>query len=134
MAMSVESSAKTQIAIAVVQHGQWVLIGRRPADAPLAEMWEFPGGKVEPGETPEAAAVRECYEETGLAAIVVSPYPVRTHRYPHGTLRLHFYHCELAGPWAEPRAPFMWVRREKLLQFEFPEANRPILQQLAQRP
>ena len=56
----------TDIAIAVVeQHGQF-LIGQRPADVALGGLWEFPGGKVEPGELPVNAAIRECLEETGL--------------------------------------------------------------------
>lgn len=52
------------IAIAVVQRGEQFLIGQRPLGVALAGLWEFPGGKVLPGESPEAAAVRECQEET----------------------------------------------------------------------
>ncbi len=54
----------TRIAIAVVEHDGNFLIGLRPSGAVLGGLWEFPGGKVEPDETPEAAAARECLEET----------------------------------------------------------------------
>lgn len=59
----------TPIAIAVVQHADQFLIGQRPAGLVLSGYWEFPGGKIQLGETPEAAAVRECLEETGLSTL-----------------------------------------------------------------
>ena len=59
----------TPIAIAVVLHNDCVLIGVRPAGATLAGLWEFPGGKIEAGETPNEAAERECLEETGLKSL-----------------------------------------------------------------
>ena len=64
----------TAIAIAVVQDGERFLIGQRPPEKPLAGYWEFPGGRVEPGEMPGDAAVRECLEETGLHVVVEGSY------------------------------------------------------------
>jgi 8-oxo-dGTP diphosphatase len=119
------------IAVAVVEQDDQFLIGQRPSGVPLAGLWEFPGGKVRPGEAPEAAAVRECYEEAGLNVAVVGHYPPRQYHYPHGTLRLHFYHCQPTGPTISPRPPFVWVPRATLPQYAFPEANGPILQLLS---
>ena len=68
-------SEPVSIAVAVVQHAGTVLIGRRAPEAPLGGLWEFPGGKVGPDETPGEAAARECREETGLAVRIGRPYP-----------------------------------------------------------
>src|SRR5260221_14610842 len=100
----------TPIAIAVVEHDDCFLIGQRPPGVPLAGLWEFPGGKIEPGETPEAAAVRECLEETGLIVEPLIHYPIHHHEYAHDSVELHFIGCR---PFAEgpqmPRAPFRWM-------------------------
>ncbi len=117
----------TSVAIAVVEYRDSVLIGRRPPESPLGGMWEFPGGKVQPDESTEAAARRECREETGLEVHAVGRFPTRTHTYPHGTVRLHFYRCQLAGPPLTTLTPFIWVPRASLSSYSFPEANRSIL-------
>ncbi len=121
----------TEVAIAVVEHGDLILIGQRPLESHLGGMWEFPGGKVQPDESAEAAACRECREETGLDVHPVAPYPTQTHTYSHGTLRLHFYRCKLADPTLTPLAPFVWIPRASLSDYAFPEANRPILALIA---
>jgi 8-oxo-dGTP diphosphatase len=123
--------APTTIAIAVVEHDGCFLVGRRPAAKPLAGYWEFPGGRVEQGETLEQAAVRECLEETGVSVEVTGSYPGTTHQYAHDTVQLHFCACQLAGPRQTPREPFRWVARRELKQLQFPEANRELLQLLS---
>jgi mutator protein MutT len=121
-----------QIAIAVVEHNDRFLIGRRPEGGLLAGMWEFPGGKVRPGETPEQCAVRECREETGLAVTVVGSFPDCVHEYDYGTVHLHFLHCTPQNlTSAVPRAPFCWVFRSDLPHFEFPAANSEVLRLLS---
>ena len=117
----------TQIAIAVVQHGEQFLIGQRPAGVELAGLWEFPGGKLLPGESPEDGAIRECAEETGLSVRSVSRYPEQVQEYAHGTVHLYFIACEPADPAAPPNAPFRWVERRELAEYEFPEGNRFLL-------
>ena len=112
-----------QIAIAVVLRGADVLIGQRPPGVPLAGLWEFPGGKVLPGESPAAAAVRECLEETGLAVDLVGVFPSVTHDYPHGRLELHFLRCVPHDPGQVAVAPFRWVPLAELDRYEFPPAN-----------
>lgn len=117
----------TQIAIAIVQRGDQFLIGQRPAGVALAGLWEFPGGKLLTGESPEDGAIRECVEETGLVVIARSRYPEQIQDYAHGTVHLHFIACEPVDPAAPPRAPFRWVERQELAGYEFPEGNRFLL-------
>lgn len=124
------SSLATPIAIAVVVRGSWVLVGQRPQGVPLAGYAEFPGGKVEPGETPADAAVRECREETGLDVRVVRLFDAREHTYTHGKVSLHFFLCEPRDANAELPPPYRWVERTQLDHLAFPEANQHVIQQL----
>lgn len=121
---------RTEIAIAVVACGGRFLIGLRPDHVPLAGHWEFPGGKVEPGESPAAAAARECFEETGLAVRIEGPYPEVVHDYDHARLRLHFYRASPEQPAPPPRPPFRWVPLGELAGLRFPEANRGLIAHL----
>lgn len=125
------SDPPTRIAIAVVErHGQF-LVGERPAGKPLAGYAEFPGGRVEAGETPEQAAVRECFEETGLRVAVVGRYDDREHDYTHGHLHLCFFACQAAEANVKPLFPFRWVSRADLKMLDFPAANQALLSVLA---
>ena len=121
----------TPIAIAVVEREGRFLIGQRPAGVPLAGLWEFPGGKIQPGETPEEAAVRECREETGLPVIPLFAYPEHVEHYDHGPVHLHFIACRLVEPaQSVAKAPFRWVPRGELAAFEFPSGNAGLLRML----
>lgn len=122
----------TPIAIAVVEQDGRFLIGQRPPGVALAGLWEFPGGKIEPGESAEAAAVRECLEETGLVVEPLFRYPEREHSYAHDRVQLIFVACRtVSGALDPPREPFRWVEREKLGEYEFPAGNASILSVLA---
>lgn len=118
------------IAIAVVEHDDQFLVGQRPSGVALAGYWEFPGGKIQTGETPEQAAIRECHEETGLTVEPVGAYTPHTHVYEHGTVRLHFIACRPVNPSVVPRRPFRWLPRAQLADYSFPEGNRALLGQL----
>jgi 8-oxo-dGTP diphosphatase len=121
----------TAIAIAVVEHEGRFLIGQRPPGVPLAGLWEFPGGKIEPGETAQAAAVRECQEETGLLVEPLFEYPREHHDYEHGSVELHFIACRpIANTGLQPREPFCWLERADLAEREFPAGNRKLLELL----
>jgi 8-oxo-dGTP diphosphatase len=123
------------IAIAVVEHAGSFLIGRRPPGVPLAGLWEFPGGKMEPAETAREAAVRECREETGLAVEAEGTWLVQEEEYPHGRVRLHFIACRLARDETDSqREPFRWVPRHELATYEFPTGNRELLKLLLAIP
>lgn len=125
-------SDSISIAIAVVQHQGRYLIGQRPPGKPLAGKWEFPGGKVHSGESPEAAAARECLEETGLEVLVVAPFPEFVHHYEHGSVHLHFFSCTPLDPSTVPHDSFRWVEAEQLGRYEFPEANASLVEFLVQ--
>ena len=113
-----------------------VLVARRRLDGPLGGLWEFPGGKVERGESVEAAARREAAEETGLTIHSMVPLAEVHHRYPHATVRLHAFtaHVE-ATAIASPRSSTecRWVPLDQLATLTWPAANLPILDALRQR-
>jgi mutator protein MutT len=124
------SHVPTPIAIAVVEQNGAVLVGRRGPSASLANLWEFPGGKIESGESPAAAAVRECLEETGLNVEVVALLSEQIEQYEHACVRLHFFHCRPLRPAVEVRTPFRWVSRSELASLPFPRGNRHLLARL----
>jgi len=117
------------IAIAVVEHEGKYLLQQRTSGQVLAGKWEFPGGKIEPGETPAEAAVRETLEETGLAVRVERTLLEVRHSYEHATVQLHFILCRpMTG--SPPRESTRWVTAAELSGYDFPAANRPLLQML----
>ena len=124
------SEPESSIAVAVVRRSGQVLIGPRPSDVPLAGFWEFPGGKLQPGESPEAAALRECREETGLEIRLEGACEEVVFAYPHGRLRIYFFAARPAGDSLVPRAPFRWVSLSELVRYPFPPANQSVLDRL----
>jgi mutator protein MutT len=122
--------SRIPIAIAVVEREGFFLVGKRPAGVPLAGLCEFPGGKVQASETPEAAAIRECLEETGLAVRIVGKYSVVRHDYEHDRVELHFFRCTPVESARSPREPFRWVTVAELAELQFPEANRAVLEKI----
>jgi mutator protein MutT len=118
------------IAIAVVQNGDRFLVGLRPEGVALAGFWEFPGGKVEQGEEPALAAMRECREESGIEVTVDREIDVATHDYAHDRVHLRFFACHPVDPNSPPAAPFRWVDRLQLAELEFPPANASLLTKL----
>ena len=134
------SADVTQVAIGVVVRqsggGAEVLIARRRPQAVLGGLWEFPGGKVEPGESPQHAAQREVFEELGLVVDVGEALPPVTFRYDHATVRLQAIYCtlnQLDRAEAENLgvAEHRWVRVASLSDFEFPAANSSLVQRIA---
>ena len=118
------------MAIAVVEHEGCYLVATRRPDQPLPGRAEFPGGRCLPGEQGHACAVRECREETDLTVTAVRLLYQSRHTYPHGTLDLDFWLCQLKTGENAVRSGrgFEWVPSEALQSLDFPEANRPGLE------
>lgn len=121
-----------QVAAAVIEHRGWYLITRREAGAHLAGYWEFPGGKREAGETFEACARREVFEEVGIEITTPRLLTVTHYDYPDRSVELHFFTCSLAQ--GEPRrlgcVDFRWVRPDELTGYSFPPADQPVVARL----
>ncbi len=109
-----------------------VLLAQRPAEGLLGGLWEFPGGKVEQGETLEACLKRELREELGIEVEVGDPVAVVEHAYSHFRITLHAFHCRLVR--GEPRAigvaDWRWVRPEEIRTYALSRADVKILEVL----
>lgn len=123
-----------EIAVAVVEDEGRYLIGLRGEDGPLPGVWEFPGGKVEPGESPQNAAVRECLEETGWLVRVEDRYPDVAHDYEQARVHLHFFVCVAIEQQRPLPGRFRWVAAAELPGYAFPAANAALVQFLAALP
>jgi 8-oxo-dGTP diphosphatase len=125
-----------RVGLGLISRDGCYLVRQRPElpNSPMPGYWEFPGGKCDSGESPEAAALRECREETGLDVRVVRERRVRLHRYPHGLVELHYFDCVPSNDAAEPTtgSGFRWIPVEKLATLVFPEANDEVLRDLAE--
>jgi 8-oxo-dGTP diphosphatase len=118
-------------ACALVDPDGRVLLARRPEGKPLAGLWEFPGGKVNPGETPEAALIRELQEELaiGVHESCLAPFAFASHGYPDFHLLMPLYLCrrwEGAVRAVEGQA-LAWVRPQKLADYPMPPADKPLV-------
>jgi len=113
--------------------GAKVLISRRKADDMLGGLWEFPGGRVEEGESLEEALVRELREELAIGVDAIEPFMSVDHAYTHFRVTLHFHHCRHADgrPTAIECDAWAWVAVDELGQFAFPTADRKVLAALA---
>lgn len=120
------------IAVGVVWRGDEILIAKRPAEGLLGGLWEFPGGKPEPGESLEAAVVREVGEEVGVEVEPGAKIAEVDHAYSHFEITLHAFHCRYRTGTPRPLGcqEVTWVRREDLDRYAFPAANRRVLAQL----
>jgi len=123
------------VAAALMLRGDEVLICQRRPDQPMALQWEFPGGKIEPGESPEEALARELNEELGIEATIGSKVTHIRHNYRHGgAVDLQFFAVyEFRGE-IENRIfkEVRWVRLEDLPAFDFLVADRGLIKDLAQ--
>lgn len=108
--------------------GLRVLISRRHGQAVLGGFWEFPGGKIHPGESPQDAVRRELAEELAIQVDVEQPLLCVEHAYDHGLVRLQAFYCRLMSgrPRADGVARWRWVRPADLLRYPFPPANAPL--------
>ena len=109
-----------------------LLITQRHAGAHLGGLWEFPGGKREPGETSEQCLARELREELGVEVAVGGLIEELTHDYAEKSVRLKFFMCRLVAGEPQPLdcAAVKWVTRDDLAAHEFPAADAKLLAQL----
>ncbi|MFM1769618.1 MAG: Mutator MutT protein [Verrucomicrobiota bacterium] len=118
-----------EVAAGLVFRGGRLLITQRPAGGHLAGLWEFPGGKREPGESFEDCLARELREELGIEVAVLEEVETLTHAYPERTVHLRFYRCAWRRhePQALGCADFRWVDLAGLAGFAFPAADARLL-------
>lgn len=122
------------VVAAVIEEDDRFLVTRRPAGVHLEGLWEFPGGKCEPGESHEACLARELDEELGARARVGAEIYAVTHDYRDRRIELHFHRCRLLDP-AQPRLgqEMRWVARDDLASLAFPPADRELIARLSSR-
>jgi len=123
--------------VAAIIHGpgEQVLLTYRGAQQHQGERWGFPGGKVEQGESLEAALARELEEELGISPIDSQPFLTLTHTYPELVVTLHFFEVSVFSgtPLAREGQPMQWWPVGQLPQLPFPAANEPVVKALQQR-
>ena len=121
------------VTAAVVRRGGAYLVTRRLKGTHLEGLWEFPGGKCEPGESSVECLVRELREELGCGASIGPELLSTSHDYGDRTIQLHFFRCELEG---EPQPllgqEIRWVPRAELRALDFPPADDELIRLLAE--
>lgn len=122
------------VVCAILKRGETVMIARRPEGKKLGGLWEFPGGKVEPGEASADALCREFKEELGCDVRITRSLPPCQHTYDWGSIQLIPFECELAESSAEPHAhehsELAWVTLEELSSYNMAPADLPVVKML----
>jgi 8-oxo-dGTP diphosphatase len=119
------------VVCAMIMRDERVMIARRPPDKRLGGLWEFPGGKVEQGESAEAALHRELHEELGCTVRITQTLAPFVHEYPWGSIELIPFLCELttgsAAPHPHEHTALAWVERGQLSAYELAPADLPLI-------
>lgn len=118
-------------AVALIDVDGRVLLGQRPKGKPMAGLWEFPGGKVEAGETPEVALIRELEEELGIDTweSCLAPLTFASHSYNDFHLLMPLFACRKweGTPKSRENQALKWVRPNELRNYRMPEADIPLI-------
>jgi len=119
------------VACALIDVDRRVLIARRPVTGSMPDLWEFPGGKIEPGESPEIALLRELEEELGIStkSACLAPLTFASHAYENFHLLMRVFVCRKWVGTPQPRAhsALKWVRPQALRDYEMPPADLPLI-------
>lgn len=119
------------VAVALIDEDRRVLIAQRPQGKKLAGLWEFPGGKVEPGERPETALIRELKEELGISVQepCLAPLAFASHAYEDFHLLMPLYACRRWSGFVEAREgqALKWAKVQDLRSFPMPPADAPLI-------
>lgn len=122
------------VAAALIDPEGKILLARRPAGKRLAGLWEFPGGKLEPGEAPEAGLIRELREEIGIEVAIedVAPFAFASHAYDKFHLLMPLFVCRRWAGTPSPREgqALAWVAPDRLVEYPMPPADRPLIPML----
>ncbi|SMX33827.1 (deoxy)nucleoside triphosphate pyrophosphohydrolase [Maliponia aquimaris] len=118
-------------AVALIDADGRVLLAQRPQGKSMAGLWEFPGGKVEPQETPEAALIRELHEELGIEtwSSCLAPLTFASHGYDDFHLLMPLFACRKWGgiPQSKEGQALKWVRKDQLRDYPMPPADIPLI-------
>jgi A/G-specific adenine glycosylase len=130
-----EKKIEIVMACGIVQHNNRLFIQQRLADDVWGGLWEFPGGRLKQGETPEQAAVRELAEETEFVITRLRPFATVVHFYTKYRVTLHSFFCQLKdGQSPEPilhaASQYKWVKLEELNSFAFPSGHRKLIKKM----
>lgn len=123
---------RVEVVAAIIRRAKKILITRRRDDVHLAGLWEFPGGKVEDGESLRSALQREIREELGIDVGVHDEFFTVEHDYSTKSVRLHFFNCTILEGEPQPMdvADLQWVEPADLPDFEFPPADVELIRKL----
>ena len=123
---------RIEVVAAIIRHEKKILITQRLQNVHLAHYWEFPGGKVEGGESLRAALEREIREELGIKIRVHDEFYTTEHDYPTKSVRLHFFDCTVVEGHAKPVqvADLRWINAEDLCNYQFPPADMQLIAKL----
>jgi 8-oxo-dGTP diphosphatase len=124
------------VAVALIDADDRVLIAQRPEGKALAGLWEFPGGKIDQGERPEAALIRELQEELGITVkeACLAPLTFASYAYPEFHLLMPLYVCRRWEGFVQSREgqALKWVRARELRQYPMPPADEPLIPPLVE--
>ena len=122
----------TEVVAALIWAGDRFMICQRPAHKARGLLWEFVGGKVEPGETRQEALIRECREELAVTVAVGEVFLEVTHTYPDLTVHLTLFHASIARgvPQKLEHNDVRWITVEEIPQYDFCPADKEILERL----
>ncbi len=120
------------VTAAIIENDGKILIAKRKEGWRFAGKWEFPGGKIEPNETPEECLRRELREELGIETQIGGFFCSSVYAYPHATVELLAYRAShVSGEYTlHDHQEIRWVLPEQLLQYDFPEADKVIIEKL----